>query len=44
VSKKPLLKNESLRHRVNADLADIQSRPGLVRSFFKAPTVAYTAD
>jgi transposase len=44
VSKKPLLKNESLRHRVNADLADIQSRPGLVRSFFKAPTVAYTTD
>ncbi len=37
VSKKPLLKNESLRHRVHADLTDIQSRPGLVRSFFKAP-------
>jgi len=44
VSKKPLLKNESLRHRVEADLTDIQSRPGLVRSFFEAPTVAYTAD
>jgi len=44
VSKKPLLKNESLRHRVHADLTDIQSRPHLVRSFFKAPTVAYTAD
>ena len=44
VSKKPLLKNESLRHRVHADLTDIQSRPGLVRSFFKAPTVAYTTD
>jgi transposase len=44
VSKKPLLKNESLRQRVHADLTDIQSRPGLVRSFFKAPTVAYTAD
>lgn len=42
VSKKPLLKNESLRQRVQADLTDIRSRPGLVRSFFKAPTVAYT--
>lgn len=44
VSKKPLLKNESLRQRVHADLTDIQSRPALVRSFFKAPTVAYTTD
>ena len=44
VSKKPLLKNESLRQRVSADLLDIQSRPDLVRSFFKAPTVAYTTD
>jgi len=44
VSKKPLLKDESLRQRVNADLLDIQSRPDLVRSFFNAPSVAYTAD
>jgi len=44
VSKKPLLRNESLRQRVDADLRDIQSRPALVRSFFNAPTVAYTAD
>jgi transposase len=44
VSKQPLLRNESLRHRVHADLNDIQSRPALVRSFFKAPSVAYTAD
>jgi transposase len=44
VSKKPLRKDESLRQRVHADLTDIQSRPGLVRSFFKAPTVAYTKD
>ena len=44
VSKKPLRQNESLRHRVHADLIDIQSRPALVRSFFKAPSVAYTAD
>jgi transposase len=44
VRKKPLLKNESLRQRVTADLLDIQSRPDLVRSFFKAPSVAYTTD
>jgi len=29
VSKKPLLKNESLRQRVHADLTDIQSRRAL---------------
>ena len=44
VSKKPLLKNESLRQRVNADLLDIQSRPDLIRSFFKAQSVSYTTD
>ena len=44
VSKKPLRKNESLRERVQEDLTDIQSRPALVRSFFEAPSVAYTAD
>lgn len=44
VSKQPLRQDESLRHRVHADLIDIQSRPALVRSFFKAPSVAYTAD
>ena len=44
VSKKPLLQNESLRQRVNADLLDIQSRPDLVRSFFNAQSVAYTTD
>jgi transposase len=44
VSKKPLLRNESLRERVEADLREIKSRPALVRSFFKAPSVAYTTD
>lgn len=43
-SKTPLRKNESLRARVEYDLASIQSRPHLVRSFFRAPSVAYTAD
>lgn len=44
VSKKPLRQDESLRARVQSDLAKIKSRPVLVRSFFRAPSVAYTAD
>jgi transposase len=44
VSKKPLRQAESLRGRVQSDLAQIKSRPALVRSFFRAPSVAYTAD
>jgi len=41
VSKTPLLHDESLRARVEADLAAIQGDPPLVRSFFRAPSVAY---
>ena len=44
VSKKPLRKGESLRSRVQADLDGIRARPALVRSFFRAPSVAYTTD
>jgi transposase len=44
VSKTPLRHGESLRSRVHADLAAIKSRPRLVRSFFHAPSVAYTRD
>jgi transposase len=44
VSKTPLRRDESLRSRVHADLAVIKSRPALVRSFFHAPSVAYTRD
>src|SRR3990170_7119198 len=44
VSKTPLRRDESLRSRVQSDLAAIQSRPALVRSFFHAPSVAYTTD
>ena len=44
VSKKPLKRNESLRRRVEADLAGIKRRPALVRSFFGAPSVSYTKD
>jgi transposase len=44
VSKKPLRHDESLRSRVQSDLSAIKSRPALVRSFFRAPSVAYTTD
>ena len=44
VSKTPLRQNESLKKRVESDLAEVKSRPRLVRSFFCAPSVAYTAD
>lgn len=44
VSKKPLKQNESLRCRVEDDLANIKRRPALVRSFFGAPSVSYTKD
>lgn len=43
-SKTPLRKDESLRARVEQDLARIQARPVIVQSFFRAPSVAYTAD
>ena len=43
-SKIPLRKDESLRSRVQSDLTAIKSRPALVRSFFHAPSVAYTRD
>jgi transposase len=41
VSKTPLRKNESLRARVESDLAAIKADPPLVRSFFRAPSVSY---
>ena len=44
IAKKPLKKDESLRERVEIDLAAIKSNPKLVRSFFHAPSVAYAKD
>lgn len=44
VSKTPLRQNESLRARVEQDLANIKRDRRLVSSFFHAPTVAYAAD
>ena len=44
VAKKPLKEGESLKQRVEADLAAIKSKPALVRSFFRAPSVVYAKD
>lgn len=44
VSKKPLRKNESLKERVQSDLATIKGNRRLVKSFFGAESVAYTND
>jgi transposase len=41
VSKKPLKQNESMRERVEQDLAAIQNDPQLIKSFFRAKSVAY---
>lgn len=43
-SKKPLKKNESLKERVQRDLAAIKAKPKLLRSFFNAKSVAYAKD
>jgi transposase len=43
-SKIPLRKNEALRDRVDADLAAIKKCRPLVRSFFRAKSVAYVTD
>jgi transposase len=44
VAKKPLQKNESLKQRVETDLAAIKAKPTLVSSFFGAPSVVYAKD
>ncbi|HUX19611.1 MAG TPA: IS630 family transposase [Spirochaetia bacterium] len=44
VTKKPLRQNEALRDRVESDLLEIKASPRLVRSFFKAKSVAYILD
>lgn len=44
VARTPLRKGESLQGKVDAQLADIKKAPGLVRSFFQAPSVSYITD
>ena len=43
-AKRPLAKGESLHERVHQELVSIGRRPSLVRSFFRAPSVAYIID
>ena len=44
VARAPLRKGERLLDKVEAQLAEIKKAPGLVRSFFMAPSVAYITD
>jgi transposase len=44
VARKPLRKGEKLAEKIEAQLARIRALPALVRSFFKAPSVAYITD
>jgi transposase len=43
-AKRPLASNELLQDRIEADLITIQKNKPLLRSFFKAPDVAYISD
>jgi transposase len=44
MARAPLRKGESLRDKIDGQLAAIKSAPRLVRSFFQAPSVAYITD
>lgn len=44
IARNPLRKGEKLSDKVEAQLAHIRKTPRLVRSFFKAPDVAYITD
>src|ERR1700741_1628153 len=44
VARTPLRKGEQLQDKIEAQLAALKKAPRLVRSFFKAPTVAYITD
>jgi transposase len=44
VARSPLRKGERLQDKIDAQLARIKRAPRLVRSFFRAPSVAYITD
>ena len=44
LAKKPLRKDESLKERLKADLVKLKKDRKLLRSFFKAESVAYATD
>jgi hypothetical protein len=39
-----LRKGEQLQEKIEAQLAALKKTPRLIRSFFKAPSVAYVTD
>ena len=43
-ARRPLQRGETLREKIEEQLAKIQKLPSLIRSFFKAPSVAYISD
>src|SRR5208337_1020197 len=44
VARTPLRKGETLKDKIEAQLAALKKTPRLIRSFFMAPTVAYVTD
>jgi hypothetical protein len=44
VARTPLHKGERLLEKIEAQLAKTKKAPGLIRSFFMAPSVAYIID
>ena len=44
VARAPLRKGERLRDKIESQLAEIKQTPRLLRSFFRAPSVAYVTD
>src|ERR1700751_940263 len=44
IARAPLRRGETLREMIEAQLKAMKRMPQLIRSFFKAPTVAYIAD
>ena len=44
IARRPLQQGEKLREKIEEQLAKLQQMPDLVRSFFRAPSVAYIAD
>ena len=43
-AKRPLRSGESLQDRIEADLQAVQNDRALIKSFFRAPSVAYIID
>jgi transposase len=44
VARTPLRKGERLQDKIEAQLARLKAAPRLIRSFFRAPSVAYITD